>query len=181
MTKYCWRAIIFLCADSSASPLLFVRGLQFFHTLESGNPERPSEKILRCFYCGTARLDSRFRVCEEIGRGSLRRSEHRRIGVVKDNNPPITPRHSRESGNPEAAARNIDPFFFVETPQWIPAFAGMTSICNAVRFLHTLFRGNDEVLFDSYFLSQHQYFGASAVMASAARFLHALFRGNDEE
>ena len=42
--------------------------------------------------------------------------------------------------------------------------------------LDSRFRGNDEVLFDGYCLSQRQYFGASAVMANAARFLHTLLR-----
>ena len=59
----------------------------------------------------TARLDSRFRLGEKS----------------KD---ATTLRHSRESGNPEAAVRNIDPVFITETPRQIPAFAGMTSICN---------------------------------------------------
>ena len=53
-------------------------------------------------------------------------------------------RHSRESGNPEATVRYTGPVFLAETLQEIPAFAGMTSVCKAVRFFHTLFRGNDE-------------------------------------
>ena len=39
MTKYCWRVVVFLYADSSASPSLFVRGVQFLHTLFRGNDE----------------------------------------------------------------------------------------------------------------------------------------------
>ena len=38
-------------------------------------------------------------------------------------------------------------FFLRKRRKEIPAFAGMTSTCNAVRFPHTLFRGNDECLY----------------------------------
>ena len=62
----------------------------------------------------------------------------------------------------------------------IPAFAGMTSICKAVRFLHTLFRWNDEVLFDGYCLLQCRYFGEPAVTMRAVRFLYTLENENPE-
>ena len=39
MTKYCRRAIVFLCNKSSASPPLFARDIQFLHTLFRGNVE----------------------------------------------------------------------------------------------------------------------------------------------
>ncbi len=82
-------------------------------------------------------------------------------GGAEDNNPPITlvysregaceenerPHHSssfprkRESGGGRPQCRPG-----VLTPQRIPAFAGMTSVCNAVGFFHILLRGNEEVL-----------------------------------
>ena len=72
-----------------------------------------------------------------------------------------TLRHSRESGNPEAAVRNVGPVFLRKTPQRIPAFAGMTSICKSARFLHTLFRGNDEVLPEGCRLPRRRFFRCS--------------------
>ena len=36
MTKYCRRVIVFLCDKSSALAPLFVRGIQFLHTLCRG-------------------------------------------------------------------------------------------------------------------------------------------------
>ena len=51
------------------------------------------------------------------------------FGATKDNNHRTKLRHSRESGNPEAAARNIGPVFLTETPQ-----------------RDSRFRGNDECL-----------------------------------
>ena len=60
---------------------------------------------------------SRFRVCEKVRRPSLRQLERRRNGAAKDNGHTIIPRHSRESGNPEATVRNVGPVFLTETPQ----------------------------------------------------------------
>ena len=48
------------------------------------------------------------------------------------------------------------------------------------QFLHTLFRGNDEVLFDDYCLFRCRYFRDPTVIVRGVRFLHTLFRGNDE-
>ena len=74
--------------------------------------------------------------------------------------------HALEGGNPEAVVRNVGLFFLVGTLRQIPAFAGMTNVCDAgmtsvcnagmtnvcdagmtnvcgaVGFLHMLFRGN---------------------------------------
>ena len=121
MTKYCRRVIVFFHADSSASLSLFVRGVRFLHTLESGNPE--------------------------------------------------------------AARARLSDVFLAETEDWIPAFAGMTKFCRrgivfiygkssaipplfvkGVRFLHTLFRGNDEVLSAGCWLSLRRHFGVPAVI-----------------
>ena len=49
MTKYCRRAVGLLYADSSASPPLFARGIQFLHTLESGNPEATHVRLSDVF------------------------------------------------------------------------------------------------------------------------------------
>ena len=87
---------------------------------------------------------SRERACEETGRLSLRWSEHQRIDIVTENNPPIILRHSRESGNPERPSERLIRLFLAETLRWIPAFAGMTKSSSVSRLLHTLFRGNDE-------------------------------------
>ncbi len=38
------------------------------------------------------------------------------FGAAKDNNPLTILRHSREGGNPEAAARNIGAVILAETP-----------------------------------------------------------------
>ena len=108
MTNYCRRGIVFLYADSSAIPPLFVRGIQFLHTLESGNPE--------------------------------------------------------------AAVRNVGPLFLTETPQQIPAFAGMTSTCKAVRFLHTLESGNPEAAVRN----------VGPVLLTETPQRDSRFRGNDE-
>ena len=48
-------------------------------------------------------------------------------GAMEDDNLSIMLRHSRESGNPEASVRNIDPVFLTKTPQ-----------------VDSRFRGNDE-------------------------------------
>ena len=124
--------------------------------------------------------DSRFRGNDEVLFGGIvftvptpRRS------VRHDESRPISSHaRKRESGGGRPQCR---PGFITETPQQIPAFAGMTSICKAVRFLHTLFRGNDEVLFGGYCLLQCRYFGDPAVMIGDARFRRTLFRGNDED
>ena len=71
-------------------------------------------------------------------------------------------------------------FSYGKRRKQIPAFAGMTSICKSARFLHTLFRGNDEVLFDGYFLLQYRRLGDPSVTMRGARFLHTPESGNDE-
>ena len=49
MTRCCRRVIVFLYAESSAVPQLFVRGVQFLHTLESGNPEAARARLSDVF------------------------------------------------------------------------------------------------------------------------------------
>ena len=53
MTKYWRRIIAFLYADTSAFPPLFVRGVQFLHTLESGNPEAVRARLSDVFLAET--------------------------------------------------------------------------------------------------------------------------------
>ena len=51
MTKYRWRVIAFLCAESSAAPPLFVRCIQFLHTLAGGRSGAGRER--RSLICPT--------------------------------------------------------------------------------------------------------------------------------
>ena len=104
--------------------------------------------------------------------------------------------HTLESGNPEAARARLSDVFPAETEDWIPAFAGMTKYCGrvivffcadssaspplfarGVQFLHTLFRGNDEVLSVDYCLSLRRLFGGPAVICESLPISsHALSR-----
>ena len=93
---------------------------------------------------------------------------------VKKSRDATTLRHSRESGNPLRRFRKENRADIANDRLRIPAFAGMTSTCNAVRFLHAPFRGNDEVLFDGYCLLQCRRFGAPTVIVRNARFLRTL-------
>ena len=88
-------------------------------------------------------------------------------------------RHSRESGNPLRRFRKKNRSGIVDGRLRIPAFAGMTSICNAVRFLYTLPRGNDEVLSQGFRLSLRRLSICPAAIVRADGFLHTLFREND--
>ena len=95
--------------------------------------------------------------------------------------------HTLENGNPEAAVRYTGPVFLAETPRQIPAFAGMTSVCNAARFLHMLESGNPEAVArytGPVFLAgtprQIPAFAGMTKSSSVFRFLHTLFRGHDE-
>ena len=101
--------------------------------------------------------------------------------------------HMLESGNLEAAITRLSDVFIAETTDWIPAFAGMTKYCwrvvgflcadsstspplfvRGIQFLHTLFRGNDEVLSEGYRLPPRHFFGAPTVVVRDIRFLHTL-------
>ena len=74
-----------------------------------------------------------------------------------------------ESGNPEATVRNIGAVFLTETPQQIPAFAGMTKSSRVSRFLHTLETGNGDVV--SGFLESFAHYPAETPLRDGtARF-----------
>ncbi len=76
---------------------------------------------------------------------------------VKESDRFTNTRHSRESGNLEAAVRHIGPFY-----------------CgNAAT--DSRFRGNDEVLLRLYFPAQGRFPGAPNVIMTVAQFPHTLF------
>ncbi len=62
-------------------------------------------------------------------------------------------------------------FFLRKRREEIPAFAGMTSVCNAVRFLHTLESGNPEAVVRN----------VGPVFLAETPQRDSRFRGNDEE
>ena len=80
MTKCCRRGIVFLYADSSAIPPLFVRGIQFLHTLESGNPQAIVRNVGPVFlrkrrkeipaFAGMTRISGAFRFPHTLFRGT---------------------------------------------------------------------------------------------------------------
>ena len=119
----------------------------------------PQEKRQRVFRASA--VDSRFRSCEEIGRISLRRSEHRRIGAEEDNVHPVNTSSSPRKRESRGGARKTRRWVYCET-------AGLDS----------RFRGNDEWLLAIFCLSPHRIVDAPDVTCEAPRFLHTLESGN---
>ena len=122
-------------------------------------PREKHQRVLRA-----PPLDSRFRACEEIGRLSqitagTPKSRRREIQQPADNNSSF-PR-KRESSLPfpqekhrrvlrapplDSRFRGNDEELVVSPDFFTRSFAGMTKSSGGFRFLHTLLRGNDEVL-----------------------------------
>ena len=137
-----------------------------------------ARKTRRRLYCRDARLDPRFRACEEIGRFSLRRSEHRRTGAEKNNIHPINtssfPRKRESRGDARKTLRRL----YCETTG-----------------LDSRFRGNDERLVGIFDFFTHSFAGMTkccrwlilficaesgaprSLLARVFRFLHTLYGG----
>ena len=207
MTKYCGRVIVFFCADSSASPPLFVRGVQFLHTLESGNPEAARTRLSDVFLAETTDWIPAFEHVKKSTHpaksSSFPRKRESRGGARKTlrcfsfGNERLD---SRFRGNDEVLSvdyclslcRIFDGPAVICERRPISSHArtresrgGARKIfrcfsCGNGR-LDSRFRGNDEALFDNCCLLRCRYFRDPTVIVRALQFLHTLFRGKDRE